>query len=160
MAALSNSRNTPEMADGGRMRVLPVEANTNIYLGGIVALNAAGNAVPASATTTTANAQRVVGRAEYVKNGMPGQNAINNPGAAGAISITARKGVFLYASDGSVGAAQLELNCIALDDNTVTALDRASGASVQQYAAAGQVVAIDPSGQVWVDFWHQSVAIA
>src|SRR5437899_4606580 len=61
MAALSNSRNTPEMADGGRMRVFPVEANTNIYLGGIVALNAAGNAVPASATTTTANAQRVVG---------------------------------------------------------------------------------------------------
>ncbi|HYR80437.1 MAG TPA: hypothetical protein VEO55_10560 [Candidatus Dormibacteraeota bacterium] len=160
MAALSNSRNTPEMADGGRMRVLPVEANTNIYLGGIVALNTAGNAVPASATTTTANAQRVVGRAEYVKNGMPGQNGINNPGAAGAISITARKGVFLYASDGSVGAAQLGLNCFALDDNTVTALDRASGASVQQYAAAGQVVAIDPSGQVWVDFWHQSVAIA
>ena len=160
MAALSNSRNTPEMADGGRMRVLPVEANTNIYLGGIVALNAAGNAVPASATTTVANAQRVVGRAEYVKNGMPGQNAINNPGAAGAISITARKGVFLYASDGSVGAAQLGLNCFALDDNTVTALDRSLGASVQQYAAAGQVVAIDPSGQVWVDFWHQSVALA
>ena len=160
MAALSNSRNTPEMADGGRMRVFPVEANTNIYLGGIVALNAAGNAVPASATTTTANAQRVVGRAEYVKNGIPGQNATNNPGVAGAISITARKGVFLYATDGSVGAAQVGLNCFALDDNTVTALDRASGATVQQYAAAGQVVAIDPSGQVWVDFWHQSVAIA
>jgi hypothetical protein len=148
------------MADGGRMRVYPVEANTNIYLGGMVALNAAGNAVPASATTTVANALRVVGRAEYVKNGIPGQNAINNPGAAGAISITARKGVFLYATDGSVGAAQLGLNCFALDDNTVTALDRASGAGVQQYAAAGQVVAIDPSGQVWVDFWHQSVALA
>ena len=160
MAALSNSRNTPEMADGGRMRVYPVEANTNIYHGGMVALNAAGNAVPASATTTVANALRVVGRAEYVKNGIPGQNAINNPGAAGAISITARKGVFLYATDGSVGAAQLGLNCFALDDNTVTALGRASGASVQQYAAAGQVVAIDPSGQVWVDFWHQSVALA
>ncbi len=160
MAALSNSRNTPEMADGGRMRVFPVEANTNIYLGGIVALNAAGNAVPASATTTTGNALKVVGRAEYVKNGIPGQNAINNPGAAGAISITARKGVFLYATDGSVGAAQLGLNCFALDDNTVTALDRASGATVQQYAAAGIVVAIDPSGQVWVDFWHQSVALA
>jgi hypothetical protein len=148
------------MAEGGRMRVYPVEANTNIYLGGMVALNAAGNAVPASATTTVANSLRVVGRAEYVKNGIPGQNAINNPGAAGAISITARKGVFLYATDGSVGAAQLGLNCFALDDNTVTALDRASGASVQQYAAAGQVVAIDPSGQAWVDFWHQSVALA
>jgi hypothetical protein len=159
MAALSNSRNTPEMADGGRMRVYPVEANTNIYLGGMVALNAAGNAVPASATTTVANAQRVVGRAEYVKNGIPGQNALNNPGAAGAIAITARKGVFLYATDGSVGAAQVGLVCFALDDNTVTATDR-SGGAVQQYAAAGVVVAIDPSGQVWVDFWHQSTASA
>src|SRR5258708_23117722 len=110
MAALTNSRNPPEMADGGRMRVYPVEANTNIYLGGMVALNAAGNAVPASATTTVANALRVVGRAEYVKNGIPGQNAINNPGAVAAISITARKRVFLYATDGSVCAAQLPPN--------------------------------------------------
>jgi hypothetical protein len=160
MAALSNARNTPEMADSGRMRVYPVEANTNIYLGGMAALNAAGNAVPASATTTVANALKVVGRAEYVKNGIPGQNALNNPGAAGAISITVRKGVFLYATDGSVGAAQLGLNCFAVDDNTVAATDRASGASVQQYAVAGVVVAIDPSGQVWVDFWHQAVAAA
>ena len=159
MAALTNARNTPEMADGGRMRVYPVEANTNVYLGGIVALNAAGNAVPASATTTVANALKVVGRAEYVKNGIPGQNAINNPGTAGAIAITARKGVFLYATDGSVGAAQVGLVCFALDDNAVTATDR-SGGGVQQYAAAGTVVAIDPSGQVWVDFWHQSTASA
>ena len=160
MAALTNARNTPEMADGGRMRVYPVEANTNIFLGGMVALNAAGNAVAASATTTVANALKVVGRAEYVKNGIPGQNALNNPGAAGAISITVRKGVFLYATDGSVGAAQVGLSCFAMDDNTVAATDRASGASVQQYAVAGTVVAIDPSGQVWVDFWHQAVAAA
>ena len=106
-----------------------------------------------------ANALKVVGRAEYVKNGIPGQNAINNPGAAGAIAITTRKGVFLYATDGSVGAAQVGLVCFALDDNTVTATDR-SGGAVQQYAAAGVVVAIDPSGQVWVDFWHQSTASA
>ena len=160
MAALTNARNTPEMADGGRMRVYPVEANSNIFLGGMVALNAAGNAVAASATTTVANALKVVGRAEYVKNGIPGQNALNNPGTAGAISITVRKGVFLYATDGSVGAAQVGLNCFAMDDNTVAATDRASGASVQQYAVAGTVVAIDPSGQVWVDFWHQAVAAA
>src|SRR5260370_36632453 len=136
MAALSNSRNTPEMADGGRMRVFPVEANTNIYRGGIVALNAAGNAVPAAATTTTANALKVVGRAEYVKNGIPGQNAINNPGAAGAISITARKGVFLYAPYRSVGAAQVGLVCFARDDNNLTATDRATGSTLHQYAAA------------------------
>jgi hypothetical protein len=160
MAALTTARNTPEMADGGRMRSYPVEANTNIYLGGIVALNAAGNAVPASATTTVANALKVVGRAERVTNGIPGQNALNNPGVAGAVSITARKGVFLYSTDGSVGAVQVGQVCYALDDNNVTATDRASGATVQQYAAAGVVVAIDSSGQVWVDFWHQSNAAA
>src|SRR5277367_1433195 len=91
----------PAAAGCGRIRSKP-----NIYLGGMVAPNAAGNAVPASATTTVANALKISGRAEYVTNGTPGQNAINNPGAAGAVSITARKGVFLYATDGSVGAAQ------------------------------------------------------
>src|ERR1039458_4083578 len=136
MAALTNARNTPEMPDGGRMRVCPVETNTNIYLGGIVALDAAGNAVAASATTTVAHPLKIIWRAETVSTGIPGQNAINNPGPAGAISITARKGVFLYATDGSVGAAQGGLICFALDDNNVTATDRASGATVQQYAAA------------------------
>src|ERR1700675_1472710 len=160
MAALTNSRNTPEMADGGRMRVYPVEANTNIYLGGMVAVNAAGNAVPASATTTVANALRVIGRAERMHKGTPAQHAIKKPGAAGAIWVVARKGVFMFASDGSVGVAQLGTKCFAIDDNTVAATDRASGASVQQYAVAGEVVAIDPSGQVWVDFWHQAVAAA
>jgi hypothetical protein len=156
MAALSNSRNTPELADGGRIRVYPIEANSNVYLGGMAALNAAGNAVPASATTTTANPLKVIGRAERVHNGIPGENALNNPGAAGAISLDVRKGVFLYDQDNSIAAAQVGQVCFALDDHTVTAADRASGAGVQQYAAAGQVVAIDPSGQVWVDFWHQS----
>ena len=141
MAALTNSRNTPEMADGGRMRVYPVEANTNIYLGGIVALDAAGNAVPASATTTTANALKAIGRAERVHNGIPGQNAINNPGVAGAISIVARKGVFMFNQDNSITAAQVGLQCFALDDNTVTATDRATrrdGAAVRGRGPGGR----------------------
>ena len=156
MASLTNSRNTPELADGGRLRIFDVEANTAIYLGAIVAVNSAGHAVPASATTTTANALRLLGRAEYLVGGVPGQNAINNPGAAGALQVAARKGVFLYSQDGSISEANLGSVCFALDDNTVTAADRANGASVQQYAAAGEVVAIDPAGGVWVDFWHQA----
>lgn len=156
MAALTNSRNTPEMADSGRIRVFNVEANTTIYLGSIVAINAAGNAVPASATTSVGNAQKVIGRAEYVVNGFPGQNAANNPGAAGAIQLAVRKGVFMFSQDSSITAASVGSPCFAIDDNNVTANDRASGATVQQYAAAGQVVSIDPSGEVWVDFWHQA----
>jgi hypothetical protein len=160
MAALTNSRNTPEMADGGRMRVIPVEANTTVFLGSMVAIDASGFAVPASATTTTANTQRIAGRAERVHDGIPGENAVNNPGAAGAISVVARKGVFMFDQDGSIAAAQVGTVCFAIDDHTVTAADRAGGAGVQQDAAAGQVVAIDPSGQVWVDFWHQASAAA
>ncbi len=160
MAALTSSRNTPEMADGGRIRVVNVEANTTIYLGGMVAINAAGNAVPASATTSTANDQKVIGRAEYVVNGTPAQNAANNPGTAGAIQIAVRKGVFMYAQDSSITGASVGSPCFALDDNNVTATDRASGAAVQQYAVAGQVVAVDASGEVWVDFWHQAAAAA
>ncbi|HXN85794.1 MAG TPA: hypothetical protein VN867_06960 [Candidatus Binataceae bacterium] len=160
MAALTNSRNTPEMADEGRIRVLGVEANTTVFLGSMVAINAAGNAVPASATSTTANALKVIGRADYVVNGIPAQNAVNNPGVAGAIQIAVRKGVFLFSQDASITTASVASPCFALDDNNVTATDRASGATVQQYAVAGEVVAVDPSGEVWVDFWHQATPAA
>ncbi len=164
MAALTNSRNTPEMADGGRIRVINVEANTTVFLGGMVAVNANGNAVPVSATTTTANALKIIGRAEYVVNGFPAQNAVNNPGAAGAIQIAVRRkgACSCTAQDTSITAAAVGSPCFALDDNNVTATDRASGASVQQYAVAGEVVvSIDqPRASVWVDFWHQSALAA
>lgn len=230
MAALTNSRNTPELADGGRMQVYPVEANTTIYLGGMTALNAAGNAVPAA----SAPGLKIIGRAEMVYGGMPGQDAVNNPGAAGAISIVARRGVFMYAvNDGSIGAAQAGQMAFAVDDNSVSASDGGGATAVTAqpeifpattsaqivtlghenvskvkvhstsgggtvytegtdyvvdyqsgllmltsggaittgatvYAdynwgaptrsAAGQIVNMDPSGQVWIDFWHQAAA--
>jgi hypothetical protein len=230
MAALTNSRNTPELADGGRMQVYPVEANTTIYLGSIAALNSSGNAVPAS----SAAGLKIVGRAEQVSNGMPGQNAVNNPGAAGAIAIVARRGVFMYGvSDGSIGAAQIGQMAYAADDNSVSASDGSGATAVTAQAVtfpastsaqivavgheniskvtvhstsgggtvytegtdyvvdyqagllmlvsggaiaaaatvyadynwgapsrsvAGRIVNVDPSGQVWIDFWHQSAA--
>ena len=57
--------------------VYPVEANTNVYLGSIVALNANGNATPASSVANL----KLIGRAEMVYGGIPGQDAVNNPGA-------------------------------------------------------------------------------
>src|SRR5271163_4531578 len=102
MAALTTSRNTPEMADLGRIQVYPVEANTIVYLGSMAALNAAGNAVPASSTAGL----KLAGRADRVHNGMPGQDANNTGGAAGAISVVCRRSVFMYAvNDGSIAAA-------------------------------------------------------
>jgi hypothetical protein len=230
MAALTNSRNTPELADGGRIQVYPVEANTTIYLGSMVALNENGNAVPASSSS----ALKVIGRADMMSNGLPGQDAINNPGAAGAVAIVVRRGVFMYASsDGSIGAPQAGLIAFAVDDNSVSLSDGsgatavtaqttvfpaaasaqiislghenvsrikvhstsaggtfytegtdyavdfqagliiliggggiAAGATVYidynwgapTRSAAGRIVGIDPSGQVWIDFWHQATA--
>lgn len=230
MSALTNSRNTPELADDGRMQVYPVEGNTTVYLGSIVALDASGNATPASSIAGL----KIVGRAEMVLNGVPGQDAVNNPGAAGAIAIVTRRGVFMYAvNDGSIGAAQVGQPAFAVDDNSVSAND-GSGANpviaqsvtfpaaasaqvvslgheliskvkmhstsgggtvyvegtdyVVAYQAgtvmlisggaiagaatvfvdynwggptrsvAGRIVNTDPSGQVWIDFWHQSTA--
>jgi len=230
MAALTNSRNTPELADGGRMQVYPVEANTTVYLGSIVALNANGNAAPASSVADL----KIIGRAEMVYNGIPGQDAVNNPGAAGALSIVCRRGVFMYAvNDASIGAAQVGQPAFAVDDNSVSASDGGGATAVVAQATtfpastsaqivslghenvskvrvhstsgggtvyvegtdyvvdyqagllmligggaiaaaatvytdynwgaptrsvAGRIAALDPSGQVWIDFWHQSAA--
>lgn len=210
--------------------VYPVEANTTVYLGSMIALNANGNATPASSVANL----KVVGRAEMVNNGLPGQDAVNNPGAAGAISIVARRGVFMYAvNDASIAAPQVGQMAFAVDDNSVSASD-GSGVTVivaqstafpasssaqvvslgheniskvkvhstsgggtvyvegtdyvVDYQAglvmligtgavaaaatvfidynwgaptrsvAGRITGLDPSGQVWIDFWHQSSA--
>jgi len=229
MAALTNSRNTPELDDGGRILVYPVEANTTVYLGSIVALNANGNATPAASVAGL----KILGRAEMVSNGIPGQDAVNNPGAAGAIAIVARRGVFMYAvNDGSIAAAQVGLIAFAVDDNSVSLSDGSGATAVVAQSttfpastsaqivtlgheniakikvhstsgggtvyiegtdyvvdyqaglvmlvssggiaaaatvfidynwgaptrsAAGRIAALDPSGQVWVDFWHQAM---
>ena len=230
MAALTTSRNTPELANGGRTLVYPVEANTTVFLGSMVALNANGNATPAASVANL----KILGRAEMVSNGIPGLDAVNNPGAAGAIAIVARRGVFMYAvNDGTIGAAQVGMIAFAVDDNSVslsdggaatavvaqsTAFPAATSAQIVSVghegiakvrvhstsgggtvytegtdyvvdyqagllmligggaiaaaatvftdynwgaatrSAAGRITAIDPSGQVWIDFWHQSAA--
>jgi hypothetical protein len=166
--------------------------------------------------------------------GTPGQNAVNNPGSAGAVSVVARRGVFMYAvNDNSIGQAQVGQIAFAVDDNSVSASDGSGGTVVTAQAvtlpasasaqvaalghenaskvrvhstsvggivyaegsdyvidyaagllmlvsggaiaaastvyvdynygpatrsAAGRIVAIDASGQVWIDFWHQGAA--
>ena len=221
------------------MQIYPVEANTTVYLGSMAALNANGNAVPSSSATGL----KIIGRAERLYLGIPGQDAVNTSsatipgtnlpaGAAGAISVICRRGVFMYAvNDGSIAQPQVGTLCFAVDDNSVSASDGsgatavtaeshtfpasssaqiiavghentskvvvtsspagttyvegrdylvdyqaglimlpASGGTIAAAATvlisyswgapgrsvAGTVVNLDASGQVWVDFWHQS----
>lgn len=144
MAGLSGSRNTSELAED-RQYDYPVEANTNIYLGALFGLNAAGNAVPMSAATGL----KVIGRAEKVVAGhYPGQNAINNPGAAGAISIVGRRGIFLFDNSSGHAITRAHVGGVAFaeDDHTVANSDESATLS-----AAGRIVGIDISGGIWVD---------
>jgi hypothetical protein len=105
MAALSANRPTQQY--GGvpagvvpERWYMPVEANTTIYQGSLVEINAAGNAIPAAAAT----AGSVLGRSDqFVAN-----TTAAGFGAAAALSVTVRQGAFLW--DLASGAALTKAN--------------------------------------------------
>lgn len=106
----------------------PVEASTSIYGGALVAINAAGNAVPASAI----GALKCVGRAErqclnLATGGTISPDGIAS-GVAGSISVPIHQGVFYLNinADSTITKASFGANVYASDDNTVSLSD-ASG---------------------------------
>lgn len=111
---------------------LPVEASTLIYAGTSVATNAAGNAVPASAST----ALKLWGRAE--------QHVDNSAGAAGALRINVHPGVFAFNNSGAgvdlIAAANVGSPCYAVDDNVVALTD---GGGIRPFA--GIIFPFDPN---------------
>lgn len=103
----------------------PVEASTSIYGGALVAINAAGNAVPASAN----GALKCVGRAErqclnLATGGTTSPDGIAN-GNAGSISVPVHQGVFFFNinADSTITKANFGANVYASDDNTVSLSD-------------------------------------
>ena len=149
MAGLSASRNTPEWNGAPRFHygLVPVEASTSIYVGGMVAINANGNAVPAQALASSPlNKLMVVGICEYVyASGIvpPGLNALNQTGngslypgatgtlgAAGAISVGVACSIFGIDVDSSIAQAQVGQLAFAVDDHTVSVLDGSGGTTV------------------------------
>lgn len=144
MTALAKDRKSDKMAPEDfvlpGLLNLPVEAATTIFGGSMVAINAAGNAVPASANT----ALKVVGRCE--------KQVVNTVaagyGAAGALRVEVRQGCF-YQNNGTGGsaiaAANLFAPCYASDDNTVSLTDGAG-----QFPFAGLVYDVRSDGQIAV----------
>ncbi len=130
MAALTMERDTPEIMNGGRLLSLPVKGGVTIYQGAIVALDADGYAVPGIKEAGLT----AVGRAE---------ETVSNPGADGAETVKALRGVFVYANSATaadkVTAKHLLQPCYIEDDQTVTTA--AAGASV-----AGLVLRADENG--------------
>jgi hypothetical protein len=148
MALLTTSRNTPELSDGGRIIQIGVEAATSIYVGGLVALDANGYAVPAQLYgAAPLNVLSVIGVCEYVYAGgvlPPGLNALNlvanallypqvsNVGAAGAIAVGVRRiGVFAFDYDATItGVTNLGPLVFANDDHTVSLADGSGATTV------------------------------
>jgi len=131
MAAATQELDTPERK--GQHVSLPVEASTTIYAGALVAINASGNAVPASDSANL----KVVGRAE---------ETVANSGSAGDKSITAKRGTFRFdnSATNAVAAANRFSACYVEDDHTVGTNGGTNNVK------AGLVVDVDEDG-VWVD---------
>jgi hypothetical protein len=143
MTALVASRLIKELATVTTRR-FPVAAATAIWEGGMVALSGAGAAAIAAPASANA-ALKVVGVAQA--------DANNLTGAAGAMTVDAKIGVFLMNNSPTdpVALGDVGSPVYAVDDNTVSKTGApASGSPTQPQA--GFLWNIDPSGGVWVRF--------
>lgn len=132
MSALTQDRNTPRRE--GDLIEPPMAAETTIFAGALVCLNAAGYAVPGS----TAIGLVAVGRAE--------ERVVNGDGN-GAAGIRVRHGVFRWnnsAGGDEITIADVGHVCYVVDDQTVA---RTSGSATR--SKAGIVADVDALG-VWV----------
>jgi hypothetical protein len=126
MTALSANRDTREVV--GALSSLTVKANTSIYAGALVAIDATGEAVPAA----DAAGLKVIGRAEHA--------------AVGGYGLLVKRGVFLYDnhSGDPLAVADIGAYCYVSDDQTVQASANGNG------VVAGLVRGVTPDG-VYVD---------
>lgn len=131
--ALSKDRNT--LLKAGDLHSDPVAANTRIFAGALMCLDASGNAVPGATAT------------DLVARGRADEHIDNTDGAAGDQRIRSSRGVFCF--DNSAGAdeitrAHIGSDAYIVDDHTVAATDGTGTRSI-----AGRVDDVDAAG-VWV----------
>lgn len=136
--ALSKNRNTPVLGAGGVPvnTNYPVAANAIIYPGALVAKNATGYLVPASADNTLI----CVGTAAPV-DGLP---IDNTGGSNGAVNCPVIQGVARYVNGNGMTVAAVGGLAYAVDDETVS-----SSSSGGARPVAGTVYLVDSNG-VWV----------
>lgn len=107
MTALAKNTGRTRVGEGRRF-VDPVAASAVIYRGSMVALNAAGDAIPAIPTGT-------------VMRGVSLVEADNSTGAAGDVSVETDRGAYLVANNGSIDRTDIGTDVYVVDDNTVGA---------------------------------------
>lgn len=130
MAALTADRNTQSKSPG--LYQYPVEANTQIYKGGIVCINAAGFLIMGA----EAAGNMVVGVAD--------ENVDNNPGAQGAKNCRVVADRQFRFNATSIAQTSVPIKCYLVDDNTV---DETAGANS---IVAGTLVSVESSTDGWV----------
>ena len=135
MTALAQDRNTKRRE--GHKRSFPAAAAAVLWAGAMAAVNAAGNCVPMSTSTTLKGVGRVERRVD------------NTSGAAGAQSVEVSAGIFRFANSASadlITQADIGNDCYGVDDQTVA---KTSGSSTR--SVAGKIYDVDALG-VWVKF--------
>lgn len=133
MGALTADRNTAERT--GELVSAGCAAAVKCIAGGIAVLDASGNIKPG----VTGTGLICAGRFEATVD--------NSAGLAGAVSATAKRGVFRFgnsAAGDAIAAAQIGDTCYIVDDQTVAKTDGTGTRS-----AAGVIVDVDSAG-VWV----------
>lgn len=114
------------------MLAIPVEAGAKLFSGGLVATNAAGNAVPASADTT------------LTVQGFCDKTVDNTAGNAGDLTVLVRRGSgSLDQSGTTIDKSSLKSPVYAVDDHTVSLSDggatRPLAGFVESVLANGQI---------------------
>lgn len=135
MSALTQDRNTLRR-DAAAIEP-GVAAAARIFGGALVAINAAGFAVPGSTSTTLRGAGSAL------------HGANNTGGTDGAIRVRLDKRPACFANSAAADAitlADIGKDCFIVDDQTVAKTDGAGTRSI-----AGKVFDVDADG-VWVDF--------
>lgn len=135
MAALTKDRNTQKRS--GDTREPAMKGGVLIYAGALVALNAAGLAVPFTAA------------ADLTALGAAQGHFDNKNGADGDLRVRVDAGIHCF--DNSAGADEIKLSdigkdCYGVDDQTVAKTSATDSRSV-----AGKIFDVDASG-VWVKF--------
>lgn len=132
MSALTSERNTP--ARFGKGYGFPCAADTIVYAGAIVVLNATGFAKGAVAAVGL----KGIGRAA--------ETVDNKGGEDGAVKVPVERGCFSYANAGDITLANVGSPAYAVDDQTVS-----SSSNTNTRSQVGVIRDVDAQG-VWVEF--------
>jgi hypothetical protein len=135
MTALTQDR--ASLRRPGEQMEPPVGANARIFAGALVAINAAGFAVPGATGATLKGA------------GVAERRADNTGGADGAIRVRLSKTPYAFANSAAADAitlADIGSDCYMVDDQTVA---KTNGGGTR--GRAGRIYDVDVDG-VWVDF--------